>query len=180
MVELVDLAWGRENHLSIEFQWRANGGKWCGWPTNTNNQTSSSLWVCPTTMKICSVASSLGVFSCRCDEHAIFYDKLNKMSISNINKHHQKTINSYFRSVWYNEDIIMGLYICFYATLCDIMSIFLCKKCSFILMYLHCVYKLKYAMFLENLNNTTFKTKMSYYAKYDIKIIWHFLVRPNM
>ena len=27
-------------------------------------------------------------------------NELNKMSISNINKHHQKTLDSYFRSVW--------------------------------------------------------------------------------
>ena len=36
-----------------------------------------------------------------------FMDKLNKMSISNINKHSSKTIDSYFRSVIYGEDIIM-------------------------------------------------------------------------
>ena len=34
--------------------------------------------------------------------------------------------------------------------------------------YLHCVYKM------------TFETKMSYYAKYDIHIIRHFLVQPNV
>ena len=37
-------------------------------------------------------------------------NKLSKMSISNINKHHYKTINSYFCSVWYGEDIITRLY----------------------------------------------------------------------
>ena len=37
-----------------------------------------------------------------------FMNKLNKMPISNINKHHQKTIDSYFRSVLYGEDIIIG------------------------------------------------------------------------
>jgi hypothetical protein len=64
---------------------------------------------CPITINFCS-----GV----CLEFSIvdvmnmqsFIIKSNKMSISNINKHYQKTINSYFRIVWYNEDIMMGLF----------------------------------------------------------------------
>ena len=50
-------------------------------------------------------------------------NKLNKMSIPNTTKHH-----SYFYSVWYGEDTIMGLYfILFYfiSILCDIVSLFL-------------------------------------------------------
>jgi hypothetical protein len=45
-------------------------------------------------------------------------DNLKKMSISNINKHHQKIIDFFFSSVWYDEDIIMGLHI---ISLYDIM-----------------------------------------------------------
>ena len=37
-----------------------------------------------------------------------FQDNLSKMLISNINKHHQKTMDSYFCSVWSGEDIMMG------------------------------------------------------------------------
>jgi len=40
-----------------------------------------------------------------------FMDKLNKMSISNINKHQHNSIDSFFRSVICGEDIFMGLYI---------------------------------------------------------------------
>ena len=40
-----------------------------------------------------------------------YMDKLKKVLISNINKHHWKTIDSYFLSVSYGVDIIMGLYI---------------------------------------------------------------------
>ena len=62
--------------------------------------------------------------------------------MSNINKHHQKTIDSYFHHVIYDEDIIMGLYVYKFlnSISCDVVSIFLKQKCSFILTYLHCVY----------------------------------------
>ena len=54
-------------------------------------------------------------------------NKLNKMSISNIDKHHQKTIEFYFRNVWYDEDIIKGLLLLLLwnSMLCDVVSIFL-------------------------------------------------------
>ena len=38
-----------------------------------------------------------------------FMDKLDKMLISNINKHDEKAMHSYFHSVLCGEDIIMGL-----------------------------------------------------------------------
>ena len=50
--------------------------------------------------------------------------KLSKMSIFNINKHHQKTIDFYFCSGWYSEDII-GLYFFLNSIVCDNVSIFL-------------------------------------------------------
>ena len=50
-----------------------------------------------------------------------FMDKLSKMSISNINKHHQKAIDSYFRSVWHHHGTIFFLI----SKLSDIVSIFL-------------------------------------------------------
>ena len=53
---------GYRNILWFIFEWRSN----------TNSQASSSMWVCPTTKKICNGAF-FGVFSCRCDEHAIYY-----------------------------------------------------------------------------------------------------------
>lgn len=48
-----------------------------------------------------------------------FMNKLNKISISKINKHHQTTINSHSRNVWYDEDIAMGL--CFCLPPCCVM-----------------------------------------------------------
>ena len=50
-------------------------------------------------------------------------DKLSKMSISNINKHHPKTMKYYIHSVWYGEDIIIGPNVSFH--MCNIVSIFL-------------------------------------------------------
>ena len=52
-----------------------------------------------------------------------FMNTLSKMSISNINECHQKTIYSYFCSVRYSEDIIMGLFL--NSILCDVVSIYL-------------------------------------------------------
>jgi hypothetical protein len=37
-------------------------------------------------------------------------DTLNKMLIININKHHQKTIDSYIQTMWYDEDDIRELF----------------------------------------------------------------------
>ena len=41
-------------------------------------------------------------------------------------------------------------------------------------------FTLQRAIFLKNLENTTFEVKMSYCVDYDIWIIRHFLARPNM
>ena len=89
---------GWRNPFEVRFEWRANRGDWCGRPNNTNSQASSSLWVCPITIKFCSEASLefLIVDAMHMNYYMI---KLNKMSITNINKHHWKTTNSYFRSV---------------------------------------------------------------------------------
>ena len=94
------------NLFGFRFEWRVNGWEWCGWLDNTNNQASSSPWVCPTTIKFCSEAS-FRVFSCRCGKRAIFYGWIEQ----DVNfQHQQKTIDSCFRSVLYGEDIIMGLW----------------------------------------------------------------------
>ena len=77
MIKLVDLAWGREVHLDLDLNKELMEGIDVGWPTNTNSQASSSLWVCPISIKFSSVAF-IGVICCR----------LNKMLISKINKHH--------------------------------------------------------------------------------------------
>lgn len=39
-----------------------------------------------------------------------FMDELKTMSNSNINKHHHKIIDSYFYSVWYDDNINIGQY----------------------------------------------------------------------
>jgi hypothetical protein len=56
-----------------------------------------------------------------------FMEKLNKMLFSNINIHSSKTIDSYFRSMIYGEDIIMGLYfnLAPYCVTIGVVSIFL-------------------------------------------------------
>ena len=73
-------------------------------------QASSSPWVCPIIIKFYSVAI-LGILVIDVMNMQSFFNKLNKMSISNINKYLQMTIGevSYFRSVLYGEDIIMEL-----------------------------------------------------------------------
>ena len=77
---------GLRNPLGFRFEWRANGGEWW-WLTNTNNQASSSSWVSPITIKSkhpskFSVVNVMNMQS--------FMDKLNKMSIFNMNEHHWK------------------------------------------------------------------------------------------
>ena len=54
-----------------------------------------------------------------------FMNILNEMSISNINKHHWKTIASHFCSVWYGEDITVGLYSNFLTPYCVTLWAFL-------------------------------------------------------
>ena len=78
--------------------------------------------------------------------------KLNKTSISNINKHHQKTIDSYFCSVWYGEDIMIRLYLYIYIYLhilwcCEHMSLI---KNSFILTNVLTIFYIKISHFLGN------------------------------
>jgi hypothetical protein len=33
---------GVEKSIWVSFEWRANGGEWCGWLTNTYSQASSN------------------------------------------------------------------------------------------------------------------------------------------
>ena len=144
-IELVDLARGREVHLGSQLNEE---------PMEKNDlddqptpivKAPSSPWVCPNTIKFCTGAF-FGGFSCRCDENAIFMDILNKMSISNINKQHQKTIFFYFHNVWYGEDIIMRLHI-FSLHICVTLWSFLFNIwCSFILVYLPRTYKMAFNM----------------------------------
>ena len=104
--------------FGFKFEWRANGGEWCSWPTNTNSWASSSPRVCPITIKSKhpSEFSLVDVMNMQS-----FMDKLNKIPNANNNKHLQEIINSYFHSVWYGEDIILD-YIC-NSILCDVVSI---------------------------------------------------------
>ena len=62
---------GRRSPFGLRFEWN-NGEEWCGWPTNTNGQESSSMRVCPLTINFLRGALFTN-FSCRCDEHASFY-----------------------------------------------------------------------------------------------------------
>ena len=48
------------------------------------------------------------------------------------------------------------------------------------IMYPQRQFTLKYTTSLKNLDSMTFETKMSYYLDYDIRIIQHFLARPNV
>ena len=80
-----------------------------------------------------------------------FMDKSRKMSISNVNKHHQKTTNSCFRSVWYDEDIIVGYYFGggVNSILCDVVNIFLQWKMSFHTCVFRVTFYIKIDHFLE-------------------------------
>ena len=79
--------------------------------------------VCSITIKFSDGAFFKG-FSYRCDEHATFMDKLNKLSISNINKHHHKTRDSYFIVC---DMVKTSSWDCFFfnSILCDVVNIFL-------------------------------------------------------
>lgn len=72
MIKLVDLAWGREVHLDLDLNKELMEGIDVGWPTNTNSQASSSLWVYPITCKFCNGAS-FEVSNGTSHEHAFFY-----------------------------------------------------------------------------------------------------------
>ena len=90
---------GIEKSNWFRFEWRANEGEWCEWATNTNSQASANMWICPITInfavELSSEFSLVDVLNMKS-----FMDKLNKILISNVNKHHQWTLYSYFRSVW--------------------------------------------------------------------------------
>ena len=98
MVELVDLAWGREIHLGLDLNEEPMEG-------NDVDDQPTPIVKLPQAREYAQLLSNFAM------EHPSefsvvdvmnmqsFMDKLNKMSISNINKHHQKTIDSYFRSV---------------------------------------------------------------------------------
>ena len=121
--------WHRlEYPFGFKFEWRASGGEWCEWPANIKSQTSSSPSICPwpTKSKHPLEFSVVDVVNMQ-----YFMNKLNNMSYSNmINKHHRKTIGSYFRSVWYDEDIIMGTFLgvwhCKHISLIKMLISYLC------------------------------------------------------
>ena len=64
-----------------------------------------------------------------------FINKLNKMSICNINKHQKKKKIYDFYSVWYGEDIIMGLLFIFNFKKSHI--VWSCEHISLIKMFFH-------------------------------------------
>ena len=41
------LSMGYKNPFGFKFEYIANGGEWCGWPSNTSSWASSSPRVCP-------------------------------------------------------------------------------------------------------------------------------------
>ena len=70
----------------FRFDWLANGGEWCGWASNTNSQASSNAQLLSIfAVEYCLEFSIVDVMNMQS-----FMNKLNMMSISNINKHHQK------------------------------------------------------------------------------------------
>ena len=98
MAELVDLAWGREIHLSLDLNEE---------PMQRNDVDDQ-----PTPIiklhQVHEYAQLLSIFLVqRPLEFSVvdvmnmqsFMNKLNKMSIFGINKHHHKTIDLYFHSV---------------------------------------------------------------------------------
>ena len=99
-------------------------------------------------------------------------DKLNKASISNINKHHQNIIDSYFYNVWYDEEIIMGINFIKVYIIWHCEHISLIKRIFIILMYLHYVYKvtfyIEWAIFLQTLGSSAFEAKIVIFCR-----IWH-------
>ena len=115
-------------------------------------------------------------------------DKLNKMSTPNISKHLKNTIDSHFvicDGVKTSNGTISSLD----SISCDVASMFL-QYIIFLHTHIHtyihlyCVYKVtfytKIGYFLKCLNNTTFEANMSYCQGYNIQIIKHFYVRPNV
>ena len=85
---------------------------------------------------------------------------------SNINKHHKNTLDSYFHSVWYVEDIIMAL-LFLNSIFRDVVSIFLKIKFLFhtvvSIVYTKMTFYIEIGHFLEKkkLNNMTFEPQMS-------------------
>ena len=98
MAELVDFTWGREFHLGLDLNEEPMKG-------NDVDDQPTPLVKLPQAHEY---AKLLSIFPL---EHPLefliigvmtmqsFMNKLNKTSISNISKHHQKTIDSYFCSV---------------------------------------------------------------------------------
>ena len=114
--ELVDMAWGREIHLDLDLNGEPVEG-------NDVNDQPKPIVKFP---QACEYAHLLSNFVVEHpSEFSIidlmnkkpFMGKLSKMSISSINKHHQKTKNSYFHTLWYGEDVII-----FISTLWDIVT----------------------------------------------------------
>ena len=107
MVVLVDLARGREIHLGLDLNEEPTEGN------DVDDQPTPRMKL-PQARKYAQLLSNFTV------EHPLdlsvvdvmnmqsFMDASNKMSISSIIKHHQKAIDSYFRSMQYGEGIIVG------------------------------------------------------------------------
>jgi len=99
-------------------------------------------------------------------------NKLKKTSIPNINKHHQKTIASYF-VLYVTMKTSSWDYVVFLTPyLVMLWAYFFNLNCSFMPLHLHCVYTITFHIkidicFLKYLDNTTFEAKMSYYREYD-------------
>ena len=98
MAELVDLTWGKEIYLGIDL--------------NEDQREENDVDDQPTpTIKLPQARDDAQLLSNLAMDHPSeflvvdmmnmqsFMNKLHKMSISNTNKHHQKTINSYLCSV---------------------------------------------------------------------------------
>lgn len=120
------------NKSQLILSWvRAYWGEWCWWPTDTNSQTSLSPWVCPIALEFCS-RENFGDFICRYVAHVNLFFSFSLMDTTRWQFQHQpKTIGSYFCNVWYNEDIIMGLYIY------NLHSVWYCEHISSLQMFFH-------------------------------------------
>ena len=122
LLELLDLAWGREIHFSLDLNKEPMEG-------NSVDDQPTPIFKHP---KACEYDQILSNFAMENPSEMSTVDVMNMQSlwISWNNFQNQqtslKTINIYLMSVWYDEDIIMGLYLFILNSILeDVVSIFL-------------------------------------------------------
>ena len=146
--------------------------QWRGITSQHQSQASSSPWVCPITIKACNGASFWNFQLYKWETCNLLWINWTRCHFSNINKHHQKTMNSYFRKAWYDEDIVMGLYINVFKFKLDV--VWRCehifndnKKCSFILIF-------SFSFFLRQKAKKPTPIKVCYLCILIVYTTWHF------